>query len=39
MIGHGKRVFEAEGMVEEIIAELKKGNLPEELGYVNEQNI
>jgi predicted Fe-Mo cluster-binding NifX family protein len=30
MIGHGKRVFEAAGMVEEIIAELKKGNLLEE---------
>jgi len=27
MIGHGKRVFEAAGEVEEIIAELKKGNL------------
>jgi len=27
MIAHGKRVFEAAGAVEEIIAELKKGNL------------
>jgi predicted Fe-Mo cluster-binding NifX family protein len=27
MIAHGKRVFEAAGAVEEIIAELRKGNL------------
>ena len=29
MIGHGKRVFEATGAVEEIISELKKENLLE----------
>jgi len=29
MIGHGKRVFEAKGAVEEIIAELAKKNLLE----------
>jgi predicted Fe-Mo cluster-binding NifX family protein len=30
MIGHGKRVFEAAGMVEEIIKKQKKGNLLED---------
>lgn len=32
MIGHGKRVFEASGEVEEIIAQIIEGNLLEELG-------
>lgn len=32
MIGHGKRVFEAAGEVEEIITQIVEGNLLEELG-------
>jgi hypothetical protein len=36
MIGRGKRVFEADGPVEGIIAELKTGNFLEGLGGTDE---